>query len=139
MQVLYGRSGFLGAVLLVRQKLGDPKLLAAPAAELVQQVLESGQTHAKGGWPLYYEWHEKCYLGGAHGIAGILQTLLQLPAEVALARPDAPDLLQKTAEKLFECCFRSGSLSCIRGSTYFEYCILFDNFFICEVVAAVVG
>ncbi|CAK9088634.1 unnamed protein product [Durusdinium trenchii] len=115
-EVLYGRSGFLGAVLLVRQKLGDPKLLAAPAAELVQQVLESGQTHAKGGWPLYYEWHEKCYLGGAHGIAGILQTLLQLPAEVALARPDAPDLLQKTAEKLFECCFRSGNMPSSLGN-----------------------
>ncbi|CAK9075906.1 LanC-like protein 2 (Testis-specific adriamycin sensitivity protein) [Durusdinium trenchii] len=53
---------------------------------------------------------------GAHGIAGILQTLLQLPAEVALARPDAPDLLQKTAEKLFECCFRSGNMPSSLGN-----------------------
>ena len=26
----------------------------------------------------------RCYLGAAHGIAGILHTLLQLPAELAL-------------------------------------------------------
>ncbi|RTG84682.1 uncharacterized protein DC041_0005894 [Schistosoma bovis] len=28
--------------------------------------------------PLMFEWHDKCYLGGAHGFAGILTTLLKV-------------------------------------------------------------
>lgn len=30
--------------------------------------------------PLMYTWHEKHYLGAAHGLAGILTLLLQVPA-----------------------------------------------------------
>lgn len=116
-EVLYGRCGFLGAVLLVRQRLEDPRLLAAPAAELVRQVITTGQRQARDGWPLYYEWHEKCYLGAAHGIAGILHTLLQLPAELALAGSDAANLVRTTAEKLMDCRFRSGNLPSSLGNS----------------------
>jgi len=115
-EVLYGRCGFLGAVLLVRQRLEDPRLLAAPAAELVRQVITAGKKQAKDSWPLYYEWHEKCYFGAAHGIAGILHTLLQLPAELALAGPDATDLVWSTVKKLMDCRFSSGNVPSSLGN-----------------------
>ncbi|CAJ1346289.1 unnamed protein product, partial [Effrenium voratum] len=115
-EVLYGRCGFLGAVLLVRQRLQDPRLLAGQAAELVSQVIAAGKRDAKDGWPLCFEWHDKCYLGGAHGIAGILCTLLQLPAELSLAGVDSPDLVRRTADKLLDCRFRSGNVASSLGN-----------------------
>jgi hypothetical protein len=29
--------------------------------------------------PLMYEWHQKTYLAGAHGVSGILSVLLDVP------------------------------------------------------------
>jgi hypothetical protein len=49
--------------------------------QVVSAVLQSGQNLAqKEGRhvPLMYMWHGKYYLGGAHGIAGILYMLLQV-------------------------------------------------------------
>ena len=115
-EVLYGRCGFLGAVLFLRQRLCDPVLLAEPAAKLVRQVVSSGRRNAREGWPLYFEWHEKCYLGGAHGIAGILNTLLQLPTEVAEAGPEVADLIRGCADKLLDGRFVSGNLPSSLGS-----------------------
>lgn len=109
-EVLYGRCGFLGAVLLVRQELGDRRLLRAEATELVKQVVEAGQRGATGQWPLMYAWHDKRYLGGAHGVAGILMTLAQFPEELALAHPDARRLLQETADQLLADRFSSGNV-----------------------------
>ena len=48
------------------------------AAEPAECLLEWQCSHSFGGPRL------RCYLGAAHGIAGILHTLLQLPAELAL-------------------------------------------------------
>lgn len=116
-EVLYGRCGYLCAILLVRQRLQEPDLLSSSAAELVSQIINEGKRGSKDGWPLYYKWHEKCYLGGAHGISGILMTLLQLPAELALAGSDSVSLIRATAEKLLDCRFGSGNLPSSFGNS----------------------
>lgn len=116
-EVLYGRCGFLGAILMVRRQLGDPSILAEQATELVRGVLAAGKRSARSGWPLYYEWNGKCYYGGAHGIAGILLTLLQLPTELSAADPEAPELVRATAETLLSKRFRSGNLPSSAGSS----------------------
>jgi len=49
--------------------------------QVVSAVLHSGQNLAQEEGrhvPLIYMWHGKYYLGGAHGIAGILYMLLQV-------------------------------------------------------------
>jgi hypothetical protein len=49
--------------------------------QVVSAVLRSGQNLAQREGrhvPLMYMWHGKYYLGGAHGIAGILYMLLQV-------------------------------------------------------------
>eukprot|EP00933_Yihiella_yeosuensis_P076560 TRINITY_DN86397_c0_g1_i1.p1 TRINITY_DN86397_c0_g1~~TRINITY_DN86397_c0_g1_i1.p1 ORF type:complete len:403 (+),score=63.61 TRINITY_DN86397_c0_g1_i1:41-1249(+) len=116
-EVLYGRCGYLGSVLFVRQRLENHELLAATAAEIVAQVVSEGRRASGGGWPLYFEWHDKCYLGGAHGIAGILLTLLQLPAELALAGADATKLVHDSVEKLLLHSFSSGNLPSSLGNS----------------------
>lgn len=44
-------------------------------------MLNSGKSYAKARGlksPLMYMWHDSEYLGGAHGLAGILYLLLQV-------------------------------------------------------------
>lgn len=121
-EILYGRCGFLGAVLLLRQKLRDPTLLSDTAGTVVSEVIQGGLAAAPrssgsgGPWPLYWEWHGKCYLGGAHGIAGILCTLLQLPRELEAAGPEAKGLVRRTADRLLTCRFRTGNLPSSLGN-----------------------
>lgn len=42
-------------------------------------VIEAGRTWRHAQSPLMYAWDESAYLGGAHGITGILQILLHIP------------------------------------------------------------
>lgn len=114
-EVLYGRCGYLGSILFLRRELGDPTLLREVAARGVADVVESGRSAAQSGWPLYYEWHGKCYFGGAHGLAGILFTLLQLPAELSRCE-DGERLVKATADRLLSKRFRSGNLPSSEGS-----------------------
>lgn len=49
-------------------------------AAVVRAILDSGRAGAKkwgASAPLMYRWHEKHYLGAAHGLVGILFVLLQ--------------------------------------------------------------
>lgn len=49
--------------------------------QIIEVILNSGREYAavgRSGSPLMYQWHEKEYLGGAHGLAGILYILLQV-------------------------------------------------------------
>ena len=48
---------------------------------MIASILNSGKSYAKACGiksPLMYSWHESEYLGGAHGLAGILYLLLQV-------------------------------------------------------------
>lgn len=50
---------------------------------VVAAILESGRSLArqrKSRVPLLYQWHDKDYLGAAHGTAGILFMLMQVKA-----------------------------------------------------------
>lgn len=115
-EVLYGRCGVLGALLLARRVTGEAALLAAPARELVRQVVAEGKRGARETWPLCYQWHDKCYLGAAHGVAGILLTLLHLPEELAAACDGAAELVKGTAEALLAQRFESGNWPSSEGS-----------------------
>ena len=45
--------------------------------QVKNRIVESG-VHAKGPLPLSYAWHDKEYLGAAHGWAGILFQLMRV-------------------------------------------------------------
>merc|ERR1711861_13036 len=51
-------------------------------AELANQVFEEGRRlGAASTLPLLYRWRGKPYLGAAHGLVGVLNTLLYLPSD----------------------------------------------------------
>lgn len=77
-ELLYGRTGGLYAMLLIKQQL--PKQTIIKDEHIVNHInlmLKSGQTMESFGRPLFYSWHGKEYVGAAHGYAGILYMLLE--------------------------------------------------------------
>uniref|UniRef100_T1IB17 Lanthionine synthetase c-like protein 1 n=2 Tax=Rhodnius prolixus TaxID=13249 RepID=T1IB17_RHOPR len=77
-ELLYGRAGYIFALLFLRKHLGN----VIPEDYLKKQLnhlIISGTRTAKTAnsmCPLKYLWHGENYLGAAHGIAGILYILL---------------------------------------------------------------
>eukprot|EP00051_Salpingoeca_urceolata_P013026 m.162856 g.162856 ORF g.162856 m.162856 type:complete len:426 (+) comp17675_c0_seq5:67-1344(+) len=112
-ELLYGRAGYLYALLFVRRHVGEHgPLLAAAVDDVVSQLLRYGREARRGGpFSLAYAWHDKCYLGAAHGLCGILQAVL-------LARrwfPDAVDaddlgVVLMCVDELVAQTFESGNL-----------------------------
>jgi len=89
-EVLYGRAGAMQAILFLRQELEQENgfgsdLLVSLTQAIVQQGLKTAAAAtAKGdpvsiSLPLLWEWQDKTYLGAAHGMVGILHTILCLP------------------------------------------------------------
>ncbi|XP_042143626.1 glutathione S-transferase LANCL1 isoform X1 [Ixodes scapularis] len=79
-ELLYGRVGYLSALLFVRKHIATAVVSSEVIRDVVCSVLESGQrlsARTKASFPLMYQWHESYYLGAAHGLSGILYMLLQ--------------------------------------------------------------
>jgi hypothetical protein len=83
-ELLYGRAGCLYALLFMKQYCKE-KVESDLIVHIAEAIIDSGkrlakEMHQKGYKtpPLVFEWHEKKYLGPAHGFAGILYLLLQV-------------------------------------------------------------
>lgn len=72
-ELLFGRAGYLYSLLFVNKHLHEC-VDTTFIKKVVNVLIEEGR-RAKLDY-LYYEWHQKCYLGAAHGIAGIMYILL---------------------------------------------------------------
>ncbi|KAL7472815.1 hypothetical protein ACHAXS_013180 [Conticribra weissflogii] len=112
-EVLYGRAGYLKAIQFVRKELGDKYFGIAVCRKIVRQIWEEGKRGAaenRQSLPLVWKWHEKLYLGAAHGIVGILHTLLDYLNELSTVSPSVLDEVESTILKLNDFCFESGNL-----------------------------
>ena len=82
-EVLYGRAGYLYALLFVQKHVGRDSISSSTVVGQIQQILEAGAAGAQSepalqSWGLMYQWHGSQYLGGCHGLAGQLQKLCVL-------------------------------------------------------------
>lgn len=111
-ELLYGRAGYLYALLYVTKELGAAAVDQDTVSKVVAAIVESGQKFSaeqkkSERCPLLYEWHKKQYVGAAHGMAGIYYLLLQPGANVSpevlsqLVRPSIDYIRHKR--------FRSGN------------------------------
>ncbi|KAI9536116.1 LanC-like protein 2 [Dissostichus eleginoides] len=86
-ELLYGRAGFLFALLYVNREIGEHTVEESTITQVVSAILDSGKSLSQDQkkterCPLLYEWHRKQYLGAAHGLTGIFYMLLQPGARV---------------------------------------------------------
>ncbi|CAJ1930875.1 unnamed protein product [Cylindrotheca closterium] len=119
-EVLYGRAGAIQAILWLRGELQLPSMGRSFCLDMAEHVLQVGIDNASAApqlqLPLVWYWYDKIYLGAAHGIVGILQTLLQLESKelIELERrvPNALQIMEQTIDALcqFYCFDESGNL-----------------------------
>nr|CAD7262936.1 unnamed protein product [Timema shepardi] len=84
-EILYGRAGYLYNLLYLNKHIGPDTVSPDHIKQVVAALLQSGQQLArreKRSVPLMYMWHGKYYIGGAHGISGILYMLLLVTSAI---------------------------------------------------------
>ncbi|XP_041977181.1 lanC-like protein 2 isoform X2 [Aricia agestis] len=86
-------------------------------AKVINSILTSGKklsAEIKAESPLMWQWHDKIYLGAAHGYAGILYMLLQ--ARAYIDSHDMDQLIRPTIDWLTTQRFEGGNFSSSLGS-----------------------
>ncbi|KAM9839878.1 lanC-like protein 2 [Aulostomus maculatus] len=111
-ELLYGRAGYLYALLYVKKEIGADTVDDDTITKVVTAIVESGKNLSAEQkkterCPLLYEWHKKQYVGAAHGLAGILYMLMQPGAKM---QPDSlSELVRPTIDYVRHKKFRSGN------------------------------
>jgi len=85
-ELLYGRMGYVSCLLFVDYYCGTNLAKSDICKRIVEETIREGEKFGKEvnlGVPWMWQWHDSIYLGGAHGVCGILHTFLQLPWVVA--------------------------------------------------------
>eukprot|EP01135_Chromosphaera_perkinsii_P002573 Nk52_evm89s224 gene=Nk52_evmTU89s224 len=81
-ELMYGKAGLLFSYLMARRNLGTEVVSKERCVEIIDSIYMQCTEYVKKNLHLYHpqllmcEWHGKPYLGGAHGICGILLILL---------------------------------------------------------------
>ncbi|XP_076244798.1 glutathione S-transferase LANCL1 [Calliopsis andreniformis] len=79
-ELLYGRAGYLYSLLFLNANISPPPIEDDLIKQVIALIIKSGNIYSasrKYKTPLMYAWHDTEYIGGAHGLAGILYLLLQ--------------------------------------------------------------
>ncbi|XP_010555129.1 PREDICTED: lanC-like protein GCL2 [Tarenaya hassleriana] len=104
-ELLYGRAGYLWACLFLNKHIGEETVPSATISEVVGEVIKGGRTMAKkGSSPLMYEWYGDKYWGAAHGLAGIMNVLMDVPL-----KPDEAEDVKGTLKYLIKNRFPCGN------------------------------
>ncbi|XP_045785177.1 lanC-like protein 2 isoform X2 [Maniola jurtina] len=129
-ELLYGKAGYLYAVLFVNKHVsgnGEDLIPASHIVQIIASILKSGKEFAqqkKSESPLLWQWHEKIYLGAAHGLAGILYMLLQ--AREYIDANDVRDYIKPSVDWLLNQKFSGGnypsSLGSASGDRLVQWC-----------------
>ncbi|OAD59635.1 LanC-like protein 1 [Eufriesea mexicana] len=79
-ELLYGRAGYLFSLLFLNANISPAPIEDKFIKQVIALIIKSGNLYSASQrykTPLMYTWHATEYLGGAHGLGGILYILLQ--------------------------------------------------------------
>ncbi|KAF2069487.1 hypothetical protein CYY_009197 [Polysphondylium violaceum] len=84
-EILFGKCGYLQCLILIKRycrtflngNVESKNLLDQSIELLIMDIVQNGRDYPyETESPLMYEWHESQYLGGIHGLSGILYMLM---------------------------------------------------------------
>lgn len=118
-ELLYGRAGYLYALLFVRKHLKENNCITLELIRsVIDAIIKSGkntaQKEGRRNPPLLFCWHEKFYIGAAHGLAGILYMLLQ--CKELLTQDELQNLIKPSIDFVLTLRFKSGNYQSSLGS-----------------------
>ena len=119
-ELLYGRAGYLYTLLYLRAELGEATVPSMLIRKVVEAIIKSGQAMArstKSRSPLMYAWHDKVYVGAAHGLAGILTMLLQ--AKDSLTPAELKEQVRPAVDYLVNMQMEGGNFPSSKGNFYY--------------------
>ncbi|XP_076686240.1 glutathione S-transferase LANCL1 isoform X1 [Andrena cerasifolii] len=88
-ELLYGRAGYLFSLLFLNSNISPPPIEDELIKQVIALIIKSGHVYSASRnykTPLMYAWHDAEYIGGAHGLAGILYLLLQARKYLTLSQ-----------------------------------------------------
>ncbi|XP_072117258.1 glutathione S-transferase LANCL1 [Mobula birostris] len=110
-ELLYGRMGYLYALLFVNEQFGSERIPLQYMKEICTAVITSGEklgsrtSYSKS--PLMYEWYQEHYVGAAHGLAGIYYFLMQ--PELGVEQDTLLNLVKPSVDYVCQLKFSSGN------------------------------
>ncbi|XP_061367256.1 lanC-like protein GCR2 isoform X2 [Gastrolobium bilobum] len=111
-ELLYGRAGYLWACSFLNKHIGKDTIPSTNMRSVVDEVITAGRQLAhEGRCPLMYEWHGKKYWGAAHGLAGIMNVLMDMEL-----KPDEVEDVKGTLLYMIKNRFPSGNYPSSEGS-----------------------
>jgi len=115
-EVLYGRAGYLQAIIFLRKELNEPRLGRTVALPILTDIVDAGGHDAPGERGCRWRWHGKDYFGAAHGSAGIVLILSHFLDELEEELEISRNLLVKVIEGCLRLSFPSGNVPSSEGS-----------------------
>ncbi|XP_059823425.1 glutathione S-transferase LANCL1 [Hypanus sabinus] len=110
-ELLYGRMGYLYALLFVNEQFGSERIPLQYMKEICTAVITSGEklgsrtSYSKS--PLMYEWYQEHYVGAAHGLAGIYYYLMQ--PELGIEQDILQNMVKPSVDYVCQLKFSSGN------------------------------
>ncbi|MES1912483.1 MAG: hypothetical protein MHM6MM_004752 [Cercozoa sp. M6MM] len=116
-ELLYGRSGYLSALLFLKRR-GLLQKLPRCVHTITERIVRAGKrtaAHWQRHWvgdardsllplfPIMYEWHDRLYLGAAHGVVGIAAMV----AATATSEVDDSTSVDSGTKKILSVCART--------------------------------
>ncbi|CAH0748196.1 unnamed protein product [Diatraea saccharalis] len=118
-ELLYGKAGYLYSLLFVNKCISGKEVIpSAHIEKVISAILKSGKqfaTQMKSESPLLWQWHDKIYLGAAHGMAGILYILLQARRYISVI--DIRSFIKPAIDWLLSQRYASGNFPSSIGSS----------------------
>ncbi|KEH24852.1 G protein coupled receptor [Medicago truncatula] len=104
-ELLYGKGGFLWACLFLNKHLGQGTVPSSYTATVVDEIIKNGRALGqKRKCPLMFEWYGEKYWGAAHGLAGIMNVLMDMEL-----KPDELEDVRGTLKYMIHNRFPSGN------------------------------
>ncbi|XP_026746767.1 lanC-like protein 2 isoform X1 [Trichoplusia ni] len=118
-EILYGKAGYLYALLFVNKHINGKEIIPVNHIEkVINSILKSGKQYSaqmKSDSPLLWHWHDKVYFGAAHGMAGILYMLLQARLHINII--EIRSFIKPAIDWLLSQRYHSGNFPSSMGST----------------------
>ncbi|KAI3981269.1 hypothetical protein MKX01_004533 [Papaver californicum] len=103
-ELLYGRACFLWACSFLNKHINGVLSSSFTGAVVKEMIEEGRRLSSRGRCPLMYEWHGKKYWGSAHGLAGIVDVLMDMEL-----KPDEVEDVKGTLRYTIQNRFLSGN------------------------------
>uniref|UniRef100_A0A1B6CNQ0 LanC-like protein 3 homolog n=1 Tax=Clastoptera arizonana TaxID=38151 RepID=A0A1B6CNQ0_9HEMI len=114
-ELLVGRAGFVCGALWLKNIFGKNVIPNEDIVEICSSIYQSGRMYSKkhrSPCPLMYSYYDTEYLGAAHGLCGILLTLISCPNYLGQVKSNEITHIKDSVDFLLSLQTKTGNFPC---------------------------